>query len=439
MHVLKPRFRSLAGAALLFATTMTAASALNAETDVTGDWELRMDRGGRETFATLSIARKADGSLTGKWGSTEISDVKLEGDKLTFVRTVRFGDQEFRMNYEGVVKEGATGGKVIEGKLTSDRGTFTANASRKKARNPALGSWEFKYTVADREIQATLAISEGPGGALEGKWTSNFGEHVVSNLKLQDGKLTFARKSKFGDRELESTYEGTLDKHELKGSIHSELGDLAANGRRVGADLAGKWELTTTTDRGPRTGNLTVFGDLSGRYELFGAEIPIRKIQLEGSQVSFAVETSFGDQTFTLDFKGKLDGKSLRGEITSPRGTREVTGKKLEEAEAAPSSPFVGTWEITRQSSQGQRMVKLTIRPDKTGIYSAGDATVAVTDLKLDGNNLSFKVTVKNGDRDVTTEFQGKLEGTTLKGEFTTPRGKREATGKKVTPGPVNL
>jgi hypothetical protein len=62
-----------------------------------------------------------------------------------------------------------------------------------------------------------------------------------------------------------------------------------------------------------------------------------------------------------------------------------------------------------------------------------------VTDLKLDGNNLSFKVTVKNGDRDVTTEFQGKLEGTTLKGEFTTPRGKREATGKKVTPGPVNL
>jgi hypothetical protein len=29
-------------------------------------------------------------------------------------------------------------------------------------------------------------------------------------------------------------------------------------------------------------------------------------------------------------------------------------------------------------------------------------------------------------------EFKGKVEGTTLKGTFTTPRGDRAATGKKV-------
>jgi hypothetical protein len=37
----------------------------------------------------------------------------------------------------------------------------------------------------------------------------------------------------------------------------------------------------------------------------------------------------FGDETFQMDFKGKLDGAALKGQITSPRGTRDVTGKKL--------------------------------------------------------------------------------------------------------------
>jgi hypothetical protein len=45
---------------------------------------------------------------------------------------------------------------------------------------------------------------------------------------------------------------------------------------------------------------------------------------------------------------------------------------------------------------------------------------------------VSFKVTVKFGDREVPMEFKGKVEGTALKGAFTTQRGTREVTGKKV-------
>jgi hypothetical protein len=91
----------------------------------------------------------------------------------------------------------------------------------------------------------------------------------------------------------------------------------------------------------------------------------------------------------------------------------------------------VGKWEITRESSRGPRTVLVTIKEDLTGTYASGDNTVALTDVRIEGDQLSFKVTVKFGDREVPMEFKGKLEGATLKGQFTSPRGTREATGKK--------
>ena len=39
---------------------------------------------------------------------------------------------------------------------------------------------------------------------------------------------------------------------------------------------------------------------------------------------------------------------------------------------------------------------------------------------------------MKFNDNEVPMTFKGKLEGATLKGEFTSERGTREAVGKKV-------
>ncbi len=396
--------------------------------DVTGEWEMKMNFNDRESFATLSIAKKADGTLAGKWGSSELSSVKLDGGKLTFARTVRFGDQEFTLEYEGTLKEGK-----LTGTQSSDRGNFSANGARPKPRHPILGRWALKYAIGDREIEATLAVSESSSGALDAKWTTATGEHTVSNVKLQDGKLSLARKSKIGEREFESTYEASVQGHKITGVIKRAEGETPANGTRADADLVGKWEMASTSDRGPRTSMLTVFGDLTGRYETFGGEVPFKDLKIEGGDVTFSLESGFGDQTFTLTFKGKLDGKSLKGEVTSPRGTREVTGKKIEAPSAAAA--VVGTWEITREGSQGARTSTLAIKADLSGTYTFREQTAPITDLRVEGDQLSFKVVVKFEDREVPMEFKGKIEGATLKGQFTTPRGTREATGKKVGEG----
>jgi len=389
--------------------------------DITGQWEMTMDFGGRESFAMLTISKNADGSLAGKWGSDDLSDVKFQDGKLTFVRTIRFGDQEFSLDYAGTLKDGK-----IAGTMSSDQGEFDVNGTRFKPMCPALGHWDISFNVGDRQINARLSVSEKADGTLDGKWSEE-GEHVISDIKFKDGKLTFTRQSKIEDFEFETTYEGDVKGNELIGTMKSQMGDLQANGKRFGSPLIGKWDLTSVSDFGTRQGMMRINPDMTGRYEFFGGEIPMKDLKLEGNQVTFALEMGWGDQTFTLDFKGTLDGTNLKGQMTSDRGTSDITGKKAEEASAA-----VGTWEFTRETQRGTRTSTLKIKPDMTGTYTFRDNPVDVKDLKVDGNNVSFKIEMSFNDRQFTMEFKGMVEGKILKGEFITQRGAREAVGKKI-------
>ena len=306
--------------------------------EITGDWRITMDFNGRESFATLSIAKKADGTLTGKWGSSDLSNVKFEDGKLTFVRTISFGDQEFTMDYSGTLKDGK-----LTGTMSSDRGDFAANGVRKKPKCPALGQWDINFTVMEQDITASLIISQTKDGKFEGKWTENMGEHAVSNIKYDNGKLSLTRKSKIEDFEFESTYEGMIKGNVLTGIMKSEMGELQAGGKRFGTELIGKWELTTTSDFGTRTSMMMVEPDMTGYYESFGGEIPIKNLKLENGQVTFKLEMSWGDQTFEMNFKGKLDGKTIKGQMDSDRGTSDVTGKKIEKTKAPAPDPKTNT------------------------------------------------------------------------------------------------
>ena len=399
----------------------THTSLVWAAEDITGQWELTVEFGGRDSFATLSISKQADGGFTGKWGSGDLSNVKFQDGKLTFVRIIQFGDQEFIMDYAGTLKDGK-----ITGTMSSDNGEFAVNGARFKLIPAALGTWDISFNIGDRDITGQLVVSEKSGGTLEGKWISQRGNTAISNVKFKDGKLTFNRKSTFGDNTYESDFEGTIAGHNLTGVFKNQRGEMQAKGTRVGAALIGNWELTTVSEFGTNKSMMRINGDMTGRYESFGMDLPIKDLKLEGDQVIFALEMGLGDQTVMLDFKGKLDGGNLTAQISWDSGSGDVSGKKIEEALA------VGTWEFTRESSQGTRISTLKIKPDMTGTYTMRDNEVAVKDLKVDGNNVSFKLDLSFNDRQFTMEFKGKVDGKTLNGEFVTQRGSREAIGKKI-------
>ncbi len=294
--------------------------------DITGDWEVTMDNNGRKSYAMLSIKKAEDGTLTGTWGSTEISNAKLENGKLSFIRTMGPPDREFTTDYEGTLKDG----KLML-TISNDWAEFTAVGARPKPRCPALGQWDINFNVGDMDINAKLIISKTKEGSLEGKWTEQMGEHKISDVKFEDGKLTFTRHSKVEDMEFENTYEGTVKDNKLTGMLKGgDMGQWEANGKRIGQELIGTWEVTTVSDFGTRTTTMKVFPDMTGRYEVFDSEIPMKNLKLEGDQVTFLLEMGFGDMTFEMDFKGKLEGKTLKGQMNSDRGTSEVTGKKVE-------------------------------------------------------------------------------------------------------------
>jgi hypothetical protein len=64
---------------------------------------------------------------------------------------------------------------------------------------------------------------------------------------------------------------------------------------------------------------------MSGLY----GSLPIEDVKLENDRLAFKATSSFGDREFTWTFKGNIDGDSMKGEITTGQGTREVTGKKV--------------------------------------------------------------------------------------------------------------
>jgi hypothetical protein len=413
------KFIALACLLLLVQTSFVLAG------DITGEWEMKMDFGGRDSFATLTISKNADGTLSGKWGSQDLSDVKFKDGKLTFVRTIRFGDQEFTMDYEGTLKDGK-----ITGTMSSDRGDFAANGSRRKPKPPILGVWDISFDVGDRVINAKLSVSQKPDGTADAKWDEAEGEHTLSNVKLKDGKLSLTRDTKFQDFEFQTTCELTAKGNKLSGTMQSDMGELEVKGNRVGAALIGKWELTIDSDWGTRPGMMRIDGDLTGRYEMFGGEIPMKNLKVEGDKVTFTLEMGFGDQTFETEFKGKLEGNTIKGEMSSDMGTSDIVGKKVEKAMKA--APLAGTWEFTRETPRGTRTSTLKIKKDMTGTYTIRDNETPITDLKVDGDNVSFKITMRWQDSEFQMEFKGKLDGKDLKGEFITERGAREAMGKRV-------
>ena len=289
-----------------------------------GDWLVKMTFGERQMESILSFSRDSEGNRTGQWisfwGMSELKDVKFEENQLSFVQVFRFGENESTSTFKGTIEEGK-----LSGTLSSDRGETKLEGARMPRTPRAVGSWEMEYKIGEREITGTLVIKADKERNLSAEWQSERGEHEITDLEYERGNLSFKRTSKFGERQWESTFEGTLSRDALTGAFKSERGEIAAEGKLKGASLIGTWVLEIASERGTRKQRLRVNPDLSALY----GSMPLKKVNLEDGKVSFKLVMEFGDRKFESSFAGKIQDSKLTGELTSTRGTRKVTGKKV--------------------------------------------------------------------------------------------------------------
>jgi len=306
-------------ALIVFVMPLAQVSAGQAKRGITGDWQIKADYDGRQITSILSLSNDAQGNLKGEWisffGLGELSDLKYEGNNLSFVQTSRFGDQERKTKFTGTIQKGK-----LSGTLSSDRGEYKAEGTRLPRPPAAVGNWETKVKAADRESTAVLAIKANEKGKLSANWKSQSGEQQVTKVQFKANKLSFVRK----DQQGESTFEGTIKGQTLTGVMKSDQGEMAVEGRRMGGAVIGQWELEIASDSGSRKQLLRINPDLSAMY----GPLPIEKIDLDNDKVAFKTSVAFGDQNYEVSFTGQVTGRKIAGEITTSRGTQKVTGQK---------------------------------------------------------------------------------------------------------------
>ena len=308
---------------IVLVTPLAQVSAGQAKGGITGDWQVKADYDGRQITSILSLSNDAEGKLKGEWisffGLTELTDIKYEGENLSFVQTSRFGDQERKTKFTGTIQKGK-----LSGTLSSDRGEYKAEGTRVPRIPGAVGNWETKLKTGDRESTAVLAIKANEKGKLSADWKGQSGEDQITKVQFKGNKLSFVRKSKAQDQQGESTFEGTIKGQTLTGVMKSGQGETSVEGKRIGAAAIGRWELEIASDSGSRRQLLKINPDLSAMY----GPLPIEKINLDSDKIAFKTSVQFGDQSYEISFAGQIAGNKITGEITTSRGTQKVTGKK---------------------------------------------------------------------------------------------------------------
>ena len=315
--------------AVVFCIVIALASQLGAQTTrrwgVYGDWLVKVSFGDRQFESIWSFSRNQEGEWTGRWisfwGVSDLKDVKYEEGQLTFSWSRQGRDgQTMSTKFAGKIEQGK-----LTGALTSDRGESAVEGRRSPRVPRAVGTWNMQLQMGERQFDAVLTVKAGDEGELSATWRSERGELEISDVQYERRDLKFKMKSTNPDRQWEAAFAGAVSGDTLSGTVTSERGEIKAEGRRVGAELIGTWDLEVTSERGTRQQRLRVEPDMSGRYGAMAVE----KISFEDGKVGFKMTMEFGEQTFEMSFDGKLEEGKLTGEMTTSRGTQKITGTKV--------------------------------------------------------------------------------------------------------------
>ena len=289
-----------------------------------GDWNIETQFGEMTFQSILSFSRDQDGNLTGNsinfFGLNPLKDISLEDGQLQYTLTRMGRDGAITSKFKGNIADGK-----ISGTMSSDQGDTKITGKRAPRVSRAVGSWAMTIKAGEREYTGTLDLTSNDSGDLTGTWTSRRGTAKVSDVTYSRGELSFKRIVETQDNKWEMSFTGNIRGNELTGVSKSERGEAEVTGERKNGAAIGTWTLTSDFNGRSYDQRLRINGDMTGLY----GSLPIEDAKLENNQLAFKATSSFGNREFTWNYKGNIDGNSMKGEITTGQGTREVTGKKV--------------------------------------------------------------------------------------------------------------
>ena len=212
-----------------------------------------------------------------------------------------------------------------------------------------VGEWEFKRQRPARTSTATMTIKKNAEGEYEGTWSARRGEGTLSDITFENGKVKFVRTRSFGDREMRTTYEGTVESGKITGKGQGRSGEFTFEGTlqgeaKTGADaIVGRWQMNVEMPEYETVEKLTITknadGTLAGKWEGRRGESTISDVKFEAGKLTFTRTSRFRDREFTSTFEGTVEGDNMKGVFRSERGEREANATRVTSAKAEEKKP----------------------------------------------------------------------------------------------------
>lgn len=164
--------------------------------------------------------------------------------------------------------------------------------------------------------------------------------------------------------------------------------------------------------------NKKVSGSYKGRAE---KRVELTDVKLDADVLSFNLALEYENTPLKLVFKGKIKQDEIDGNVavTTPEGTQDFPWAPKRSVQM---EDVVGTWQMRIEA--GERTLEPTVTITKEGEqykgkYSSGeDFKADVTDLKVEKNQLMFKIDADVNGMKVKADYKGRPYGDKIQGSI---------------------
>ncbi len=199
------------------------------------------------------------------------------------------------------------------------------------------GDWEVKQEFRGQERVSRVSITESADG-LSGSWISQRGTTELSDVKSEDGTLTFVRKMERQGQAFEISCEASIVDGNLVGKMVTPRGERDFKGVAVTSEptFIGSWDLIMDFQGREIASTLDITendGKLGGMWSSERGESELEDVKIADGELTFIRNMERQGQEFTLDATAKIEGGKLVGEIVSPMGELPFTGTMAKKTE----------------------------------------------------------------------------------------------------------
>ncbi len=203
--------------------------------------------------------------------------------------------------------------------------------------------------------------------------------------------------------------------------------------------VVGEWEFKSQMQARTSTATMTITksaeGKYTGKWSDQRGESDLSDVTFENGKLKCARTSNFGGQDVKMTYEGTIEDGKLKGKGTGPRGEFAFEGTLQGEAKTGAEA-ICGGWSLNVTIPAREVVEKLTVSKNADGAlagkWTAERGESTISGLKFEGGKLTFTRMSNFGGREITSDFEGTVEGDNIKGVFRSDRGDVEAKATRV-------